>query len=64
MAADKEFQKGVGEFDSAGELSYIRMENSLLRAFDSIPAVEIPATDSKRVTPEVSATAPARFLGC
>ena len=48
LAADKEFQKGVGEFDSAGELSYIRMENSVLRAFDSIPSIEVPASDAKR----------------
>ena len=48
MAADKEFQKGVGEFNSPGELSYIRMENSVLRAFDSIPGIEVPASDGKR----------------
>jgi hypothetical protein len=48
MAADREFQKGAGEFSSAGELSYIRMENSLLRAFDSIPGIEVPSGDSKR----------------
>jgi hypothetical protein len=48
MASDKEFQKGVGEFDSPGELSYIRMENSVLRAFDSIPGIEVPASDGKR----------------
>jgi hypothetical protein len=48
LAVDKEFQKGVGEYDSAGELSYIRMENSVLRAFDSIPGIEVPASDGKR----------------
>jgi hypothetical protein len=48
MAGDKEFQKGAGEFSSAGELSYIRMENSLLRAFDSIPGIEVPPGDAKR----------------
>src|SRR4051794_6030142 len=37
MASDKEFQKGYSEYNSMGELSYIRIENSLLRAFDSIP---------------------------
>src|SRR5260370_12082478 len=41
MASDKEFQKGAGELNSAGELSYIRMENSVLRAFDSIPGIEV-----------------------
>jgi len=48
MAADKEFQKGAAEFNAAGELSYIRMENSLLRAFDSIPGIEVPPSDAKR----------------
>jgi hypothetical protein len=46
MAADKEFQKGFGEYNS--ELSYIRMENSVLRAFDSIPAIEVPAGEGNR----------------
>jgi hypothetical protein len=48
MAADREFQKGASEFSSAGELSYIRMENSVLRAFDSIPGIEVPTGDAKR----------------
>ena len=48
MAADKEFQKGFAEYNSATELSFIRMENSVLRAFDSIPAIEVPPGDSKR----------------
>ena len=48
MAVDKEFQKGLGDFNSAGELSYIRMENSVLRAFDSIPGIEVPSGDAKR----------------
>jgi hypothetical protein len=46
MAADKELQKGVGEYNS--ELSYIRMENSVLRAFDSTPGIEVPPGDGKR----------------
>ena len=48
MAGDKEFQRGASEFNSAGELSYIRMENSVLRAFDSIPNIEVPSGDAKR----------------
>jgi hypothetical protein len=48
MAGDKEFQKGFGEYNAAGELGYVRMENSVLRAFDSIPGIEIPASDGKR----------------
>ena len=48
MKSDKEFQKGLNEYDSMTELSYIRMESSLLRAFDSIPGIEIPPGDPKR----------------
>ncbi|HLY17158.1 MAG TPA: NIPSNAP family protein [Bryobacteraceae bacterium] len=43
LAADKEFQQGFDEYNSLTELSYIRMENSLLRAFDSMPALGAPA---------------------
>ena len=48
MKADKEFQKGFNDYNSMTELSYIRMESSLLRAFDGIPNVEIPPGDAKR----------------
>lgn len=34
MASDKEFQTGFEEYNSMSELSYIRMETALLRAFD------------------------------
>lgn len=42
MAADKEFQQGFDEYNSMTELSYIRMDNSLLRAFDTMPSVAVP----------------------
>jgi NIPSNAP protein len=43
LAADQEFQKVNDEYNSTtGELSYIRMENSLLLAFPAMPAVEVP----------------------
>jgi len=48
MKADKEFQKGFNDYHSGTELSYMRMESSLLRAFDSIPNIEIPPADAKR----------------
>jgi len=48
MAADKEFHKGFDEYNAVGELSYIRMENALLRAFNSMPAIEVPPTTPKR----------------
>jgi hypothetical protein len=42
LAADKEFQRGFDEYNSMTELSYIRMENSLLRAFDIMPSIAVP----------------------
>jgi len=43
LGADKEFQDALDEYNSTtGELSYMRMENSLLLAFPSMPAVEVP----------------------
>jgi hypothetical protein len=42
MASDREFQKGFEEYNSMSELSYIRMENSLLRAFETTPAMTPP----------------------
>jgi hypothetical protein len=47
LAADKEFQRGFDEYNSMTELSYIRMENSLLRAFDSRPAMAIPSAGKR-----------------
>jgi NIPSNAP protein len=42
LAADKDFQKAADEYSSMTELSYIRMENSLLRAFDGWPSPTPP----------------------
>ena len=47
MASDKEFQKGFEEYNSMAELSYIRMENSLLRAFDYLPAIALPPAGNR-----------------
>ena len=43
LAADKDFQQGFDEYNSMTELSYIRMENSLLRAFDCMPSIAPPS---------------------
>jgi NIPSNAP len=48
MAADAEFQAARDEFDSMTEISYIRMESSILRAFPSMPAIEVPPQTSGR----------------
>ena len=47
LAADPDFQRGFNEYNSMTELSYIRMENSLLRAFDSRPALAVPAAGNR-----------------
>ena len=48
MAADKDFATGSDNYNRAGDPGYIRMENSLLRAFDSIPSMEPPPLDANR----------------
>jgi hypothetical protein len=47
LASDKEFQRGFDEYNSMTELSYIRMESSLLRAFDSMPSIERPPAGNR-----------------
>jgi hypothetical protein len=42
LSADKELQAAADEYDSVTELSYIRMESSLLWAFPSLPTVLAP----------------------
>jgi hypothetical protein len=47
LVSDKAFQKGADEYSSMTELSYMRMENSLLRAFEGWPAVTPPKPPSQ-----------------
>src|ERR1035437_1055691 len=42
LRADKEFLAAADEYNSMTELSYIRMESSLLWAFPSMPTVAVP----------------------
>src|ERR1051326_4547653 len=42
LGTDKAFQKAAGEYDSSAEPGYMRMESSLLRAFDGWPAITPP----------------------
>ena len=42
LTADREFQRGFDEYNSMTELSYMRMENSLLRPFETRPAIAVP----------------------
>ncbi|MBI3208337.1 MAG: NIPSNAP family protein [Candidatus Solibacter usitatus] len=48
MSADGEYRKELEKLESKGGLSYVRVETNLLRAFPSMPSVEVPATDAKR----------------
>jgi len=48
LAADAEYQKVHAEFNSNPDLPYIRMESTLLRCFDSAPAIETgPAPEGR-----------------
>ena len=50
LAADSAFQKAFEEYNSTSELSYIRMDSSLLRGFRTVPGLEIPpAAASPRI---------------
>ena len=42
LASDKEFQKGYEEYNSMAEPGYMRMESSLLRAFDVQRTIAVP----------------------
>jgi hypothetical protein len=48
LAADKEFNAAFDDYNSGAEPPYARMESSLLRAFDSIPEVEVPPGEANR----------------
>ena len=42
LAEDKLFQKALDEYYAKPGLSYVRVESTLLRGFDSMPAIEAP----------------------
>ncbi len=48
FADDKEFAKGWDEYNNISDPAYTRMESTLLRAFDGMPAIEAPPSDAKR----------------
>jgi hypothetical protein len=48
LDADKDYQAAFEDFNSPGELSYIRVENAVLRAFPSMPSIEVPPTGENR----------------
>jgi hypothetical protein len=48
VGADAEFRKVYSAFESLPGLSYERVENSLLRAFEGMPSIVPPENDGKR----------------
>jgi len=48
FADDKEFQKGFDGYNNIQDPPYVRMESSLLRAFNGMPSLEVPPNDGKR----------------
>ncbi|MBX5495490.1 MAG: NIPSNAP family protein [Bryobacteraceae bacterium] len=48
LAADKEYQKESTSFFASPALPYVRMESSLLRAFNTMPAIEVPSTEGRQ----------------
>jgi hypothetical protein len=49
LAADKEFQAALDEYNSStGEPGYVRMDSSLLLTFPSMTSVEVPPVEENR----------------
>ncbi len=48
LDADKPYQRDLEALDAKGGLSYVRVESSLIRAFRSMPEIEVPPVESGR----------------
>ena len=48
MAADKEYVAATRAFDARPGLGYMRLERSLLRGFEKMPAIEVPPTEGRK----------------
>lgn len=48
LGGDEEFMKALDAFNAQPGLSYERGERMLLRAFESMPQIEVPSGDAKR----------------
>jgi hypothetical protein len=46
LGADKEFQSAFDAYNGSASLPYMRMESSLLRAFNSVPQIETPPAEA------------------
>jgi hypothetical protein len=49
MRADKEYSAAFEQYNSAADIPYVRMESSILRAFDSVPRIEVPQAGSGHI---------------
>ena len=47
LTEDKEYQKAVEGFSTGPNTAYVRSETSLLKAFDSVPAIETPSLENR-----------------
>lgn len=45
---DQEFAKGWDAYNNISDPAYVRMESTLLRAFDGMPALVVPPSDAQR----------------
>jgi len=48
VISDRNYQRGLDAYDSMTELSYIRIESSLLRGFETMPQVDVPSSAPNR----------------
>src|SRR3954447_12599960 len=48
FGADEEFRKGWDAYNTIGDPAYVRMDVSILRAFDRFPTPEVPPTEAQR----------------
>jgi hypothetical protein len=46
LADDKDFQKGWDAYNTIGDPAYVRMEVSMLYAFDKLPTIQLPPIES------------------
>jgi hypothetical protein len=50
LAADAEYQKALAAYTANPDLAYVRMESTLFRCFDAVPAIEVGPTPEGRAT--------------
>ena len=50
LFTDKAFVEAWDEYNTMDELPFIRVENSLLRGFDTMPDIEIPTTEGNKAS--------------